>query len=74
MSDKFLILWTNINCFIFGFSWVKKNVRETYGGDEEVRDMFLICDSLLAFLSSKTLIIVQCGYLFFYFSVKVSIN
>jgi len=25
----------------FCFSWVKKNVKETYGGDEEVRDLML---------------------------------
>ena len=27
--------------FIFCFSWVKKNVKETYGGDEEVNILFL---------------------------------
>ena len=31
-------LFCGLNGLNFGFSWVKKNVRETYGGDEEVRD------------------------------------
>ena len=30
------------NHLFFCFSWVKKNVKETYGGDEEVRDLIFI--------------------------------
>ena len=30
----------------FFFSWVKKNIRETYGGDEEVSEMSVVDDIL----------------------------
>ena len=46
---------------VFCFSWVKKNVKETYGGDEEVSDLMLL--SHFTFL----VVFVNLKFLFFHF-------
>ena len=40
-----------LNSVFFCFSWVKKNVKETYGGDEEVRDRIVIHFSFLVVIN-----------------------
>ena len=39
VGSSIAYLWIKF-CF-FCFSWVKKNVKETYGGAEEVRNLML---------------------------------